>query len=185
MIWTWCSCWEIENLLPAVITTISVWPLFLESAGEVMLFSVPINDSGLVTEKQLGSLPGHHTRKSLYCLMAKQSLQSVSNHPHWSSLPSNQRPRFPFYFSSHLPHMPGPRCCKHSYMCRHFEIKIFLLQDLKAQSLIERFWWIFCWKKSQENRLVISQQSFFSISLPDSQILPLQKTTTSIKASCT
>lgn len=126
-----------------------------------MLFSVPITDSGLVTEKQLGSLPGHHTRKSLYCLMAKQSLQSVSNHPHWSSLTSNQRPRFPFYFSSHLPHMPGPRCCKHSYMCRHFEIKISLLQDLKAQSLIERFWWIFCWKKSQENRLVISQQSFF------------------------
>lgn len=74
-------------------------------------------------------------------------------------MPSNQRPHFPFYFSCHLPPMPGPRCCKHSYVCRHLEIKISFLQGLKA--LIERFWWIFCWKKAQENILVISQQSFF------------------------
>lgn len=150
-----------------------------------MLFSVPITDLGLVTEKQLGSLPGHHTRKSLYCLMAKQSLQSVSNHLHWSSLPSNQKATFSILFFFPSSTHARTKMLQTFLYCRHFEIKISLLQDLKAQSLIERFWWIFCWKKSQENRLVISQQSFFSISLPDSQILPLQKTTTSIKASCT
>lgn len=73
------SGWESGSWFSAVVISVSPCPLSPLSVRYVVLFSVPMTGSGLVTEKHLGSLPGHHTRTPLCGLMDKVFHLSLIN----------------------------------------------------------------------------------------------------------